>query len=795
MQLPSNSGFNTVRFTGTAKEKLAWYNKVFLPTFLAKLTEESAQEDLNMQEKLNALKGRRRNFGVTLKQPGEKAFASWNANGFATQNPQLKNHSFERQHAGFYWADMQYLDRFYLSGPGNRRLLLEDKAVNGATAKYQYQVKGRPDLQVQRTESIYHHNLVEDFTLVNNSSQPVTFEWVLGTSALDIFQARWGSHQDERSPIQKQYKPVRISHSAAEISAKISHRENNHIEENTLSTRVELLQENLGNISFEPMDSHTAVKVKMTVPPHRKRSFLFRIHPDNSLLENQIKPPMIQDATWRRQMADIQMTPTVRQTKIPQVWATAENDIKQLLIGIPGKSGKTYYVPAAGAPNYIALFGRDSLITSLQMLQYNPTVAKDTLQALAEYQGKDNVPSREEEKGKILHELRWGELTRLGISPYNPYYGTVDATPLFVMVMDRYIRRTDDTALLKKLWSNVEAATEWLDNQVIQDPDNPLYGFLAQRPGNNTMQNISWKDSGNAFEHRFKDGKLVSPDYPLAPVEVQGYVHGAWEGMASLCRRMAERTGDKDYLQKAARYQQKAEDFKQRFNEKFWVPEAGFFAMALDKHGEPLPVVSADGLHALISGLADEQRARQMFQRASKEDMLSGRGMRVVSMDAPGSNMTRYHGPVVWPHLNSLVAHVGDQYGLKGFVKILGKQLLDTATLFEDCRLPELYCGFQREKFDRHVIEYPDACSPQAWASGSPFLLLTSLLGLDIDAAGKRVNFNKPVLPPGIKELSLKDLAVTEQDRVDLHIQKINGNLVRVTKTGGSDAVSFHVKY
>jgi glycogen debranching enzyme len=427
---------------------------------------------------------------------------------------------------------------------------------------------------------------------------------------------------------------------------------------------------------------------------------------------------------------------------------------------------------AAGVPWFTTLFGRDSAITALETLAYNPEIAAETLKLLAKYQGTQIDEWRDEQPGKILHEIRVGELARLGEIPHTPYYGSVDATPLFLILIAKHADWVGNLDLFNELQESVESALKWLTDYATGEN-----GFIQYHSASkNGLVNQGWKDSGNAIIN--KDGSLAKP--PIALVEVQGYAYMAMKAIA----RLYNRAGDKargDFLRK------KAQALYQRFNQAFWLEDLGYYALALQADDRPCAVVASNPGEALWTGIIEPKYAKQTADRLLAEDMFSGWGVRTLSEKEISYNPLGYHLGTVWPHDNALIAAGLRNYGFdkQAFKIFVG--IVEAAMQIKFYRLPELFAGFSRSDYNT-IVNYPVACHPQAWSAGSIPFLIQEFLGLKPDAFEQRLRIIRPALPDFVDRIELHGLRVggaiadlsferTSDQRVAFKILNIKGTL------------------
>ncbi|WDT80016.1 MAG: amylo-alpha-1,6-glucosidase [Candidatus Manganitrophus sp.] len=422
--------------------------------------------------------------------------------------------------------------------------------------------------------------------------------------------------------------------------------------------------------------------------------------------------------------------------------------------------------PYAGIPWFVAPFGRDGIITSLEILPFQPQIARGTLQYLAKLQGKERDPFLDETPGKIMHEYRKGEMANLREIPFIPYYGSVDSTPLFLILLHQYLSWTGDVAFVESLWPNALAALEWIRKYGDLDQDGYIEYHRESPIG---LQQQGWKDSHDSVFHA--DGKFA--DSPIALVEVQGYLYAALVGLGSIASQLGKINLQMELISEA-------QALRERFDRDFWSDEKQFYALALDKDKKKCEVVTSNPGHCLWTGLIDDRKARKIADRLISPDMFCGWGIRTVAEGEPRYNPMSYHNGGVWPHDNAIILAGFKRYGLNEHLRLVATGLFESTFFLENGRLPELFCGFART-MGHGPTPYPIACSPQAWSAASIFSVLSSFLGLSADALNQRLYFTDPVLPTWLKWVEITNLQVGNE-RVDFIVREgRTGALIEVT--------------
>lgn len=701
---------------------------------------------------------------------------------------------------GLYWHDTRFLSLFELSMDPNRPHLLSASGEHNFMMTLQFAnlafqtVDGRgvpPRTLAMRRNRFLHAALHERIGIFNYNPFPVpiTLSLTFGSDFRDMFDIRGYARRSKHGAIDRPHldgNDVVLGYTGLDDI-----RRETRIHFDRTPTRVEIHEpdplpegtlETIPGISGAgdpraevPIRPPTATAIfEVEVPPGQYASLTCEVLVSQGIL----RPSPGEDTSpnvgsldvafsmMRESYQDWEMSCTEITTDDDIVNAVLKRSLHDLrLLSDRVEDG---YLPSAGIPWFSVPFGRDSLITALQTLALQPDIARATLLFLAEHQGKEVNDWRDEQPGKILHEIRLGELAALGDVPHTPYYGSVDATPLWIMTLGEYVRWTGDRALALKLRPNLEAALDWIETYGDLDGDGFVEYLCRSSRG---IRNQGWKDSADSATHR--DGRLAEP--PVALAEVQAYVYAAWIAAATLYDLW-------DEPGPANRYRTLATSLRRSFQRVWWSEIDQFFAMALDSEKQPVANVSSNVGHCLWTGLLDEAPARAVGTRLVREDMLCGWGIRTLSSLEPSFNPMSYHNGSVWPHDNSILVAGLKRYRMDERALHVAEELLDAAVRFPHYRLPELYCGFARDRrYYSMPAQYPVSCSPQAWAAGSVFLILQALLGLEPDARADRLVL-RPSLPRAINQLRVSQMRIG-QHRIDFEVRRENGSIrVDVTR-------------
>jgi glycogen debranching enzyme len=612
-------------------------------------------------------------------------------------------------------------------------------------------------LGVSRARLLAGEALEERLRIVNHSEEAevVEVELELANDSADIFEVR-GYPREARGTVQ----PVAVH--GGQVTFRYdgldARRRQSHLAFSQAPDEVVATGEPGG-----PRSGWIELRWRFELPPRERRDLTWTVWATGGPISSPpplfAQPPRVADDegvgayhAWVRGTTAVQTDHELFNLSVQR----GLNDLRLLVNDGPAE-GERYV--AAGVPWFTTLFGRDSIISALEVLAFRPQLAVETLGVLAARQATEVDDERDAEPGKILHELRTGEMAATGELPFRPYYGSVDSTPLWLILLADTYAWTGDRATVDRYWPHALAALEWIDRWGDADGD----GFVEYRRRTpRGLVNQGWKDSHDSI--RFRDGRLASG--PIALSEVQGYVYRAKLGMATL----AAVRGETDL---AARLQAEAATLRQRFEAAFWVDDQGFYAIALDGDKRQADAIGSNAGQVLWTGIAEPARARQVADRLLSPELFSGWGIRTYAAGQAGYNPIGYHTGTVWPHDTALVAAGLKRYGLHDEANRLIGSVFEAAQRFPDFRLPELFCGFDRDTSPLPV-PYPVACSPQAWAAGAPYLFLQTMLGLQPHAERSELELSRPNLPDWLGKATLTNLRLGEA-AVDLLFHRWRG--------------------
>ncbi|WP_424768473.1 glycogen debranching N-terminal domain-containing protein [Paenibacillus sp. sgz302251] len=636
---------------------------------------------------------------------------------------------------GLYTKDTRFISRMEIRINGQKPILLSSAADENYISTIRLtnphmEEKGelilwRESVEVERTRFIYDGALYETFKLTSYYPKAIKFDFsvLLDADFADMFVVRGFQHGDlGRKTAEKSGQRERV---IGYLGADDVRRETK-IKWDTNESRIGETGELHFDVELKHLESH---------------AIAFFIAPIIDGNEPQQHEPVEAMVKLRQSYADWNGSSTSIQTDVPlfnKLHHRGVQDLRVLLTDIGYGA-----FPVAGLPWFSVPFGRDSLITALQMLSLNPQIAKGTLLTMAAYQGQKEDEWRDEQPGKVMHEIRYGELASTNQVPFTPYYGTIDATPLFLLLAAEYYHWTGDAQFVKELMPHLNAALAWVKEYGDCDDDSFVEYYQKSSKG---IANQGWKDSADSVVHRNGD----YAEAPIALVEVQGYVYQALTRLAPIFKSLG-------HEEQAAGMEQDAEQLRVRFERDFWMEDEQFYAIALDKDKKRVDSVTSNSGHILMSGIASPERASAVAKRLVAPDMFGGYGIRTMSTEAAGYNPMSYHDGSVWPHDNS-VCLLGLSYlGFQEEAITVMQGLLNAAAKFEYYRLPELFCGYDDSL--GAPVPYPVACSPQAWAAGTPLTFVQALLGLQPNALTRQIRI-KPSLLQGMNELLVEQMQI-----------------------------------
>ena len=654
---------------------------------------------------------------------------------------------------GLYRSDTRFLSTFEIRLNGRQPILLSNSVDRAYVATFQLvnpQLEGaggtvipRQSLSIRRTRFV-HRGLHERLGIQNCNREPVEVELELRFEAdfLDIFEVR-GYHP---LPMLGQRNPVELTETG--LCFGYHGVDGVHRETEIIFNPVPTLADGRASLQLRLRPQQTFVLLVDVIP--RLGDEEWNPHFDFESALAQL------ERTYENWNSSCTRTITDNQLLDSGIGWRSKEDLRILCDDLP-----TGLYPTAGTPWYAVPFGRDALITAIQTLGLNPDLARGSLRYLAQHQGQKIDAYREEEPGKILHEIRFGELANLKKIPHTPYYGTVDATPLFLVLLVELLDWTGDLDLLSELAPHVMAALEWIDRYGDLDQDG-LVEYQQRSTGG--VRNQGWKDSWNSLTG--SDG--APAPLPAALVEVQGYVYRAKSGLSRVFRHLGRH-------EQADRLHAEATALQQRFESLFWMEGAGTYAQALDRDKRQVTSSTSNPGHCLWSGIVGPERAATLIQSLLAPAMFSGWGIRTLSREARSYNPMSYHNGSVWPHDNSLIADGMRRYGHHEAAELVARSVLEACMHFQDKRIPELYCGFNRDtRFGAGPGQYLVSCSPQAWGAGSFFHFLQTLAGISVSVLDRRLRI-APVATPLYQRLRVEGMRVGEGS-VDFTIESPDGS-------------------
>lgn len=647
---------------------------------------------------------------------------------------------------GLYFADTRHLSAFEFSlGDGKSMVLLstaelgyssEHVLTNYAMTDLDGREVPRDTLQVQRTR-VVEDALEETVRVDNFNNFPVLLDLRFSFSAdfADIFVVR--GFEPERG-VQAAGPPEWDGDSLRMARTGLDAR--------TRRTAIRLAP-SPSSVEIDGATAQVTFRQLLAAREHAVLSLAVAV--DGRLEEREVSRFAVvsrEYETWKRDSTRIESDNSF----FNSVLERSLSDVRMLW-----NHGSAEGYPAAGTPWYDTLFGRDTAIVGLQTLCLKPSVARACLLALSRWQGQKLDAWRDEEPGKILHELRVGEMTQSGVLPFSPYFGSIDSTPLFLLLAGEYFQWTNDIELLSQLEPNLRAGLQWLKDYGDTNGDGLIDYEKRSSKG---LVNQGWKDSWDALMHA--DGSPLEP--PITLVEVQAYAYAALQKLAPVFDALGDAETARELLGRAATLQE-------RVNRTMWTSD-DFYALALDGEGRQAASIASNAGHALWGGIATVEQARPVVQRMMEPDMFSGWGIRTLSANSPRFNPQGYHVGTIWPHDNSLIAMGFKRYGFEIELNRLARALFDAATAFPYFRLPELFGGMARSGHDAPV-PYPVACQPQAWAAGAFPLVTEAILGLCPDAPNAQLRIVRPVLPDWLRYVRVRGLRVGD-GAVDLFYER-----------------------
>lgn len=628
---------------------------------------------------------------------------------------------------GLYYQDTRFLSRMELFVDGRKPTLLSSSNKHSFLSVFHYTM-AVPDVgsfDIQRERFIYQGTFYEKVTVINYFLTEKQFHLTMsfGADFQDMFivrRYREGFLGQTKTPIQ------------GENQLTLAYEGTDHLRRETVihwDRHANTTMDGDVNFSLQLLPKEQTAITFMVTPKIDRQQDRKRVLSFEKAREKLHE----QYGKWQEQTTKV----ITNDAQFNALFRKSSEDIRMLMVH------KGYgNMPVAGLPWYAVPFGRDSIITSLFMLPINPQTAKNTLKTLAKYQGKENNTWRDEQPGKIMHELRRGELANTKQIPFTPYYGTVDATPLFLILLAEYFHWTADDELVKELLPNVRRAFAWIERNCHEET-----GFLTyDQQADKGFPNQGWKDSANSNIHH--DGRYAQS--PIALIEVQGYVFQAKKMLAPILKKIGKRD-------MAKQLNQEAKVMKEAIDHYFWLENEQYYAIALDKEQKPVRSVTSNVGHLLFSGVLDYKQAQAVVDRMFSEELFSGYGIRTMGSQEVGYNPQSYHNGSVWPHDNGVILLGLNRSGFQAEATQLMNGLHKAANHFDQQRLPELFCGYSSAL--GYPVPYPTTCSPQAWAGTAVFAMIHTILGLQIDGLDRTIQV-VPTCPKGMNMCMVRQLQV-----------------------------------
>ena len=675
---------------------------------------------------------------------------------------------------GFFYRDTRHLSRFEISIGGevphflNSYVSDDNTEVRANLTNPDFRgtdnsmLLPRDTIQIKRGWVLAGSNLVQQIAIRNFSASTVKIrlDFAIGADFEDMFEVR-GISRKQRG----EFEPAKVTGNCVKFSY----------------TGLDAIKRSTAIIfSKKPAEiSDAHASFNLTLRRDASSETEIRVEARHDLPANgRVVVPRSFDSALKHRRSEVEEI-TSEFTRITTSNQYTNSLIERSLGDLSALTTVTergHYI-MAGIPWFATLFGRDSLLTAFSVLPFYPQLAAGILRTLASLQGVEVNDARDEQPGKIIHELRACEMANTGEVPFGRYYGSIDSTPLFLWLLGRYVNATGDLKLARELWTNVERALGWIADFGDRDGD----GYIEyKRETPRGLANQGWKDSLDAISHA--DGTLAEP--PIALAEVQGYVYAAYVSLAEIAGRL-------DRVNMSSLLRDKASALKTRFDRDFWLKQEGMIALALDGSKKPCRVMASNGAHCLAAGLVTGRRAALLSQRLLADDMFSGWGIRTLSERERRYNPMSYHNGSVWPHDNAMTA-----WGLactgrtEGAAKIM-TGLFDAAAGLNNESLPELFCGFAREP-NLGPVPYPVACHPQAWSAASVFLLLQSILGMQVYGAERRLVMRSPVIPEWLEWVKFDNLRVGKSQLSFIARRGRSGASIEVLEKDGPASVEVH---